>query len=103
MGVSPSVYELQSALLSDFQGQLVYQFCLPGTSLTHGSHAVCKPTALAAAQLALSQEPVVVQLVTEAGSPLPPGVEVGALNSSCIARVGDHDGPFGAGGLPLRA
>jgi hypothetical protein len=70
MGVSPSVPELQAAIAEDIPGQLQYHFCLPGSSFTHGRHAVCTPTARGAALLALPQEPLVVQLVTGEGEPV---------------------------------
>ncbi|KAK9831842.1 hypothetical protein WJX81_000569 [Elliptochloris bilobata] len=40
MGNAPSVCDVQAALQADFQGQLIYKFCLPGSSYAAGGHAV---------------------------------------------------------------
>ena len=81
MGVAPSVCELQAALEADFQGQLAYKVCLPGTSYAVGSHAVCEPSENSAAKLGLPCEPLVVQLVANRGHLLPLGPERGACGS----------------------
>ena len=92
MGVAPSVCELKAALEADFQGQLAFKFCLPGTSYAVGSHAVCGPNENSAAKLGLPCEPLVVQLVANGGHLLPTGPERGACSGELAGAQALEDG-----------
>ena len=94
MGIAPSACELQAALKADFQGQLTYKFCLPGTSYAVGSHAVCEPNANSAALLGLPHEPLVLQLVNNGGHLLPGGLQ------GCGGAAGRAGAQAAGGGCP---